>query len=64
MTFEEFTRKNSCEYKGYSIGLGTISKNGECHWMFFHGLDEPKESAFAAGKAIIDEHEAKVAQDQ
>lgn len=58
MTFEEFQKQNSCQYKGYTIGLGTITKNGEFRWMFVHLLGDSKELAFETGKSIIDEHEA------
>jgi hypothetical protein len=54
MTYDEYMREYSCEYKGYHIEFGTIRKNGEVLWTFIHLLEE---DPLAVGKAIIDGHE-------
>lgn len=52
---EEFTQ----EYKGYTIKLGSIWKDGELHTIFLVPLEASKEDNAQQAKKIIDE---KVAQ--
>jgi hypothetical protein len=59
MEYEQFIKENSMEYRGYTIGPGTVRKEGEVIIMFYAPLDACKEEIFKVGKAAVDDLLAK-----
>lgn len=57
--YEKWLRENTINYRGYKIGPGSISKNGEALMLWHTRLDEPKETSWEQGKKIVDEMIAK-----
>jgi hypothetical protein len=60
MTFEEWQKENSCEYKGYIIRPGTIlDKAGDAVCMWPTEIDVSREKFIKQGREIIDGWEAE-----
>lgn len=52
--YQEFLNKNTCEYRGYMIRLGTIYKGDEIIMLYPASLI-PTEKDIEYGKQLIDE---------
>lgn len=57
--YEKWQRENTINYRGYKIGRGSISRNGEALMLWHCRLDEPKESSWEQGRKMVDEMIAK-----
>lgn len=62
MTFSEWGKQTSVNYKGYVIKIGSIWKDGDPKIVFPVQIDVTLEENASLGKAIIDEMESQATQ--